>query len=752
MTTDQTFPELPLPNSSTGLIHFGQYRYRFGQHLERLRITAQHQKVATPARGTWMASDQSFQRISTINSSIMNPDVSTVTNGDVTIGVDTVSGQDVVLRYVDRVYGVNIIGQTGTGKSSLLERLSLRDLEYRIPGILWDSHGQLGRRIVSLADPRDAERVIFLTPLPEPFGLNLLACRPSRGPSDDPVSGAVISLIATVKKVFGDTDQHLPTLVTNLDLAARTLIPSGLTLVDAFRLFIKPKFREDCLRRVSDPEELEDLRDQWAFYESIPSRDRSAHIQALRSRLRQMLAPKVMRRILGSSTTTIPFDKVLNGDSFIIVNLPSSDQMPRELCDFIGSMILCAFADRVFARYQDGGYGTSGDIPPRFHLYLDEYQRFASKTTAELLTQARKFGAGVTLAHQGTEQIRDELVRRAGLEARTQIICSVTGPDSDLYARVLPVEPKPERIDWVSHPDETVDLKVPTGQPVRLIRTKPPGDPSVADAVRILFEPVPAAPGEYKKLHDVNIDNPDEDVRINRLLVDAMRQKLRDPKVFATRLVALLYVFSENSYEDKYGGRLAYASSRRPRTGRFDGGPRETWHTKSILADLSAWLDVYLKYKEEFLKGVTSSSSRSESAVFDDGRVSRDPLVCALRSSQRSYRRLQEFKRDIAVYAFQTADAALLEASVHYATGGDYYPGCSDSSRHETIVIMRERLRCMIILSEFLAEHPILESSGQQIPKTVPVPVQPRRSKTRGTCWPADLPILRSRTLRMSNL
>src|SRR5262249_31087155 len=156
--------------------------------------------------------------------------------------------------------------------------------------ILFDPHGRLAQRVVSLAEADDAERIAFLTPLPKPFGLNLLSFRPLADEGDDPVSGAVISLIATVKKLFGDTDQHLPRLVTNLDQAARTLIPSGYTLVEAFRLFTNRTFREECLGCVSDPKELADLQEQWAFYDSIPARDRPTYLEAFKSRLREMLA------------------------------------------------------------------------------------------------------------------------------------------------------------------------------------------------------------------------------------------------------------------------------------------------------------------------------------------------------------------------------------------------------------------------------------------------------------------------------
>lgn len=64
----------------------------------------------------------------------------------------------------------------------------------------------------------------------------------------------------------------------------------------------------------------------------------------------------------------------------LVVSLPS-DRLSPERCDFIGALLLCAFADLIFMRK------VQNADPPRVHLYLDEYQRFATSTTAELLEQ-----------------------------------------------------------------------------------------------------------------------------------------------------------------------------------------------------------------------------------------------------------------------------------------------------------------------------------------------------------------------------
>ena len=44
-----------------------------------------------------------------------------------------------------------------------------------------------------------------------------------------------------------------------------------------------------------------------------------------------------------------------------------------------------------------------------FHLYADEFQSFATDSFALILSEARKYGLTLTLAHQYLDQLPDQL-------------------------------------------------------------------------------------------------------------------------------------------------------------------------------------------------------------------------------------------------------------------------------------------------------------------------------------------------------
>jgi hypothetical protein len=363
----------------------------------------------------------------------------------VAIGVDRATGNDVIVNYDDRDLGVAMIGRSRTGKSSLMEHLILEDIANGTPGLVIDPHGRMADRVLSLAPSSAAHRIVLLDPSEgEPFGLNLLACRESLpGTRDDPVTWAADSVIETVKKLYGEADEYLPRLERYLNLAARTLIPSELTLADALRVFDDEAFRERCLKRVPNSKGLQDrLRHRWKSYSQMRPAEREAHIEAVVNRLERMLDSDLIYSIVSSRRTTVPFDKVLNGDTMLIVRLPH-ENLGEERCNFIGAMLLCAIADRIFVR-------SLKTDPARVHLYLDEYQRFATTTTRQLLTQGRKFGAGVTLALQDLSHIKDQTVRDACRHAGTLVVLGVTWPDAELIAGEFPIKPNEEWYEKLS--------------------------------------------------------------------------------------------------------------------------------------------------------------------------------------------------------------------------------------------------------------------------------------------------------------
>jgi hypothetical protein len=479
----------------------------------------------------------------------------------VPIGRDAESGDEVILPQDERVLGAAIIGKPGTGKSSILEHLILADLEDGTPGMVIDPHGRLVHRIISAASEEQAQRIILLEVTPDaPFGLNLLALRKPVNENDDVVTWAVDTVVETLKKLYSEDDVFAPRLERYLRLAARTLIWAGGTLIDIPRLFEDDGFRAWCLDKVRNASETQSLRQRWAAYERLRPVDRVLQTESLMNRIDGIIDSPLMSAIVGSEKTTVPFDQILSGESMLLVSLPS-ETLGRERCDFMGAMLLCELANRVFSR------AVAQTTPPRLHLYLDEYQRFATSTTADFLEEGRKYNVGVVLAHQTLYQITDQRIRNASRHAGALLALSLTRPDAEQLAGEFPVEARQEWIETIEEVDGTKPKYVFSPTPAEDIYLKGHSDPQIDRIAEIFFAYTPRWTkelmmsaleiehrnqdiltffGDHRKSAGVASRSGSEDgdsrvkvpaYDVNGLLLDAMAGKLQDKEALLEKLL-----------------------------------------------------------------------------------------------------------------------------------------------------------------------------------------------------------------------
>jgi hypothetical protein len=73
----------------------------------------------------------------------------------------------------------------------------------------------------------------------------------------------------------------------------------------------------------------------------------------------------------------------------------------------------------------------------RFYLYVDEFQSFATDSFSTALSEARKYGLSLTLAHQYTQQLPEGLLSAVLGNTGTTIAFRVGAEDADLLASHL---------------------------------------------------------------------------------------------------------------------------------------------------------------------------------------------------------------------------------------------------------------------------------------------------------------------------
>ncbi|RME97215.1 MAG: DUF87 domain-containing protein [Alphaproteobacteria bacterium] len=302
----------------------------------------------------------------------------------------------VALTREARARHLYIIGQTGTGKSTLLQNLIAQDLATGRGSAVLDPHGDLAEAALSLLPTHRADHLVYLNPskLERPVGFNLLA----RVPEDfrPLVADGVVSAFKAIWPDFwGPRLEHI------FAHAVRSLMDvPGATLLYLPRLLQDEAFRASCLRHVADPVIRAFWLNEFAAY---PPKFREEAIAPVLNKIGRVLMTPAIRNIIAQPKSTIDLRFMMDDKRMLIANL-SKGALGEGPAHLLGALLVTALAQAALSR---------GDMPEDhrtpFHLVVDEFQNFSTSGFALILSEARKYGLTLTLAHQYLDQLPDRL-------------------------------------------------------------------------------------------------------------------------------------------------------------------------------------------------------------------------------------------------------------------------------------------------------------------------------------------------------
>ena len=289
-----------------------------------------------------------------------------------------------------------VVGQTGTGKSTLLKNLIAQDLATGRGCALLDPHGDLAEAAVSLLPTHRADHLVYFNPskLDRPIGFNLLA----RVPEDfrPLVTDGVVSAFRAIWPEFwGPRLEHI------FAHAVRTLmdVPNA-TLLYLPRLLQDEAFRQTCIVHVTDPV----IRAFWLNeYAAYPPKFREEAIAPVLNKIGRVLMTPAIRNVIAQPKSTIDLRFMMDDKRVLIANL-SKGALGEGPAHLLGALLVTALAQAALSR---GDVAEAGRTP--FHLVVDEFQNFSTSGFALILSEARKYGLTLTLAHQYLDQLPDRL-------------------------------------------------------------------------------------------------------------------------------------------------------------------------------------------------------------------------------------------------------------------------------------------------------------------------------------------------------
>ncbi|MEO6508703.1 MAG: DUF87 domain-containing protein [Patescibacteria group bacterium] len=300
----------------------------------------------------------------------------------------------------DRMRHTYIIGKTGTGKSELLLEMIKQDINRGEGVCVIDPHGDLIDDTLRFIPPNRAEDVIYFDPsdTDRPMGLNLLEAHTDE--QKHFITGAIINLMYKLYDpqrtgIIGPRFEHA---VRNAMLTI--MYEPGATFIEIVRIMTDQKFVQELLPKVDDPIIRRYWTDQIAATSDF---HKSEVLDYIVSKFGRFVTNKMMRNIIGQSKSAFDFRKVMDERKILLINL-SKGKLGEENSTFLGLLIIPKILAAAMSRV---------DIPldqrTPFYLYVDEFQNFATPDFAVILSEARKYQLGLTVANQFIGQMDEEV-------------------------------------------------------------------------------------------------------------------------------------------------------------------------------------------------------------------------------------------------------------------------------------------------------------------------------------------------------
>lgn len=334
----------------------------------------------------------------------------------------------------DRGRHIYVIGQTGTGKSGLLELFALSDVFHNQGYAIIDPHGDFAVNNLRFVPASRIKDVVYFNPADTafPMGFNPMEVT-------DPALRNNISseIIGVMKRMFGESWGPRLEYILRYTILALLYYPNT-TMLDITRMLTDKRFRNEVLAHVEDTVVLNFWNIEFASWND---KFQAEAIAPVLNKVGAFTANPIIRNIIGQSKSTFNIRKLMDEGKILIVNL-SKGLLGEDNASILGAFLVIKIQLAAMSR---------ADIPNiddrrPFYLYVDEFQNFATDSFATILSEARKYGLNLTVANQYVSQMQDTVRDAVFGNVGTMITMRVSADDAPILGKPFAPQFLPEDI------------------------------------------------------------------------------------------------------------------------------------------------------------------------------------------------------------------------------------------------------------------------------------------------------------------
>ncbi|GAB4447745.1 MAG: hypothetical protein Kow0031_30300 [Anaerolineae bacterium] len=342
--------------------------------------------------------------------------------------------QQVGIKLKDGRRHFHVIGPTGVGKSTMLLRMIWQYLVDFPVAAVWvqEPHQDLTHKIVKRVPLWREKDVIWLDVMDPQRVMGINPLEFSAGADIGQVTADVMGVMRKAMGAGWDQAVQMQEIMENALLAVLKGQPNA-TMVHLFKLLTNEDYRYDLTDQLSDPISQQ----YWRSMEQKKERELDSMFSVPRRRINAFLRNPVVRRIIAQPRSTVNFRQAIDSGKIILIQLDG--RMGSSNRTFIGAMMMYKLFGAVMSRM---------DVPEeqrrQVAICVDEFQTFVGQSGqefADILEQARKMGASLTLAHQHLGQLAGgggDLTNSVANNTGTKIVFRAEAADAPKFLKWLP--------------------------------------------------------------------------------------------------------------------------------------------------------------------------------------------------------------------------------------------------------------------------------------------------------------------------
>ncbi len=333
----------------------------------------------------------------------------------------------------DRMRHLYVIGQTGTGKTTILKNMIIQDIKNGDGCCFIDPHGSDIEDILANVPKERIDDVVYFDPsyTARPVGLNMLEYDRNRPEQKIFVINELLSIF---KKLFAGSSPEsmgpaFEQYFRNTAMLVMEHPESGMTLLDLSRVLSDKDYRDYKLSKCKNPL----VAQFWKNAEATTGdQGLQNYVPYISNKFDVFLSNDIMRPIIAQEKSTFDIREIMDKKKIFLVNL-SKGRLGDINAQLIGLILVGKFLQAALSR-------VDSDVRPDFYLYIDEFQNVTTPSISVILSEARKYRLSLNVAHQYIAQLPDDIKSAVFGNVGSKAIYRV-GPDDSEYlkSQVAPV-------------------------------------------------------------------------------------------------------------------------------------------------------------------------------------------------------------------------------------------------------------------------------------------------------------------------